>query len=105
MCRECCSEELYVRRNSVLPLVDRDSGIWQTPTLGDSDMSSRTVGFILIYLERALMVLEIASEHADVRPASYDVRNASDVNRVASSIALFGRGNVLCADEPLLTSI
>ena len=54
-----------------------DSGIWQTPTLGDSDTSSRTVGFILICLERALMVLEIASEHADVRPASYDVRDSN----------------------------
>ena len=28
-----------------------DSGIWQTPTLDDSDTSSRAVGFILIYLE------------------------------------------------------
>jgi len=51
MPRECCSEKLYVRWNNVLPLVARDSGIWQTPTLDDSDMSSRAVGFILIYLE------------------------------------------------------
>ena len=36
------------------------------------------------------MVLEIAGEHADVRPASYDVRHASDVNRVARSIAFQG---------------
>jgi len=47
-----------------LPLVARDSGIWQTPTLGDSDMSSWVVGFILIYLERAHVVLEIAGEQA-----------------------------------------
>jgi len=45
----CCSEKLYVRGNSVLPLVARDSGIWQTPTLDDSDMSSRAVESILIY--------------------------------------------------------
>ena len=51
MPRECCSEKLYVRWNSVLPLVTRDSDISQTPTLDDSDMSSRAVGFILIYLE------------------------------------------------------
>jgi len=102
MCRECCSEKLYIRRNSVLPLVARDSGIWQTPTLDDSDMSSRTVGFILIYLERALMVLEIASEHADVRPASYDVRDVSDVNRVASPIAFSGMEFEHLAGEPSL---
>ena len=42
--------------------MERDSGIWQTQTLGDSDMSSRVVGFILIYLERAHVVLEIAGE-------------------------------------------
>ena len=41
-----------------------DSGIWQTPTLGDSDMGNRAVEFILIYLERAHMVLEIAGEQA-----------------------------------------
>jgi len=41
-----------------------DSGIWQTPTLGDSDTSSRAVGFILIYLKRAHVVLEIAGEQA-----------------------------------------
>jgi len=40
------------------------SGIWQTPTLDDSEMSSRAVESILIYLERALMVLEIAGEQA-----------------------------------------
>jgi len=34
------------------------------PTLGDNDMSSRAVEFILMYLERALMVLEIAGEQA-----------------------------------------
>ena len=68
----CCSEELFVRRNSVLPLVDRDSGIWQTPTLDDSDMSSWVVGFILIYLERAHVVLEIAGEQA----LDYDARHS-----------------------------
>jgi len=47
-----------------LPLVARDSDIWQTPTLDDSDMSSWAVGFILIYLERAYVVLEIAGEQA-----------------------------------------
>ena len=47
-----------------MPLVARDSDIWQTPTLDDSDMSSRAVGFILIYLERAHVVLEIAGEQA-----------------------------------------
>jgi len=50
-----------------------DSGIWQTPTLGDSDTSSRAVGFILIYLERAHMVLEIAGEQHSATP--HDVRH------------------------------
>ena len=55
-----------------MPLVEGDSGIWRTPTLGDSDTSSRAVEFILMYLERALMVLEIAGEQA----LDYDVRHS-----------------------------
>ena len=52
--------------------MERDSGIWQTPTLDNSDMSSWVVGFILIYLERAHVVLEIAGEQA----LNYDVRHS-----------------------------
>ena len=47
-----------------MPLVTRDSDIWQTPTLDNNDMSSWVVGFILIYFERAHVVLEIAGEQA-----------------------------------------
>jgi len=80
-----------------LPLVARDSGIWQTPTLGDSDMSSRAVGFILIYLERAHMVLEIAGKQALDHAPRRQRRQC-----VASSIAFSGDGIRHLAGEAFL---
>ena len=49
MPRECCSEKLYVRWNSVFPLAARNSGIWQRPLILGRG-SDKTIG-PPVYLE------------------------------------------------------